>query len=37
MARIGASLDPFARVEDLSIASRQLVAICRAMAADASS
>jgi len=35
MARIGASLDPFARVEDLSIASRQLVAICRAMAADA--
>ena len=35
MARIGASLDPFARVEDLSIASRQLVAISRAMAADA--
>jgi simple sugar transport system ATP-binding protein len=35
MARIGADLDPFARVEDLSIASRQLVAICRAMTADA--
>jgi simple sugar transport system ATP-binding protein len=35
MARIGASLDPDARVEDLSIASRQLVAICRALAADA--
>ena len=35
IARIGASLDPFARVEDLSIASRQLVAISRAMAADA--
>ncbi len=35
MARIGAALDPHARVEDLSIASRQLVAICRAMAADA--
>jgi simple sugar transport system ATP-binding protein len=35
MARIGASLDPFARVEDLSIAGRQLVAISRAMAADA--
>ena len=35
MARIGADLDPFARVEDLSIASRQLVAISRAMAADA--
>ena len=35
MARIGASLDPDARVEDLSIANRQLVAICRAMAADA--
>jgi simple sugar transport system ATP-binding protein len=35
MARIGADLDPYARVEDLSIASRQLVAICRAMAADA--
>src|SRR5262249_12769329 len=35
MARIGASLNPEARVEDLSIANRQLVAICRAMAADA--
>jgi simple sugar transport system ATP-binding protein len=35
MARIGASLDPDTRVEDLSIANRQLVAICRAMAADA--
>ena len=35
MARIGAALDLDARVEDLSIASRQLVAICRAMAADA--
>jgi simple sugar transport system ATP-binding protein len=35
MARIGASLDPDARVEDLSIANRQLVAICRALAADA--
>jgi simple sugar transport system ATP-binding protein len=35
MARIGATLDPDARVEDLSIANRQLVAICRAMAADA--
>ena len=35
MARVGASLDPDARVEDLSIANRQLVAICRAMAGDA--
>jgi simple sugar transport system ATP-binding protein len=35
MARIGVALDPDAKVEDLSIASRQLVAICRAMAADA--
>jgi simple sugar transport system ATP-binding protein len=35
MARIGATLDPHARVDDLSIANRQLVAICRAMAADA--
>ena len=35
MERIGASLDLDARVEDLSIANRQLVAICRAMAADA--
>ena len=35
MARVGATLDPDARVEELSIANRQLVAICRAMAADA--
>jgi simple sugar transport system ATP-binding protein len=35
MARVGAALDLDARVDDLSIASRQLVAICRAMAADA--
>ena len=35
MARIGVTLDPAAKVEDLSIAQRQLVAICRAMAADA--
>jgi simple sugar transport system ATP-binding protein len=35
MARVGAELDLDARVEDLSIANRQLVAICRAMAADA--
>lgn len=35
MARIGVSLDPHAKVEDLSIANRQLVGICRAMAADA--
>ena len=35
MARIGVTLDPDAKVEDLSIANRQLVAICRAMAADA--
>lgn len=35
MKRIGLSLDLDAKVEDLTIASRQLVAICRAMAADA--
>ena len=35
MARIGVVLDPNAKVGDLPIASRQLVAICRAMAADA--
>ncbi|MHB2166753.1 sugar ABC transporter ATP-binding protein [Alsobacter sp. R-9] len=35
MAKIGVSLDLEARVEDLSIANRQLVAISRAMAADA--
>ena len=35
MERIGVSLDLDAKVSDLSIANRQLVAICRAMAADA--
>ena len=35
MGRIGVALDLHARVETLSIADRQLVAICRAMAADA--
>ena len=35
MARVGVTLDPDAKVADLSIANRQLVAICRAMAADA--
>lgn len=35
MGRIGVSLDLDAKVADFSIASRQLVAICRAMAADA--
>jgi simple sugar transport system ATP-binding protein len=35
MARIDVSLDLRAKVADLSIASRQLVAICRAMAHDA--
>ena len=35
MERIGVSLDLDAKVADLSIANRQLVAICRAMAADA--
>jgi len=35
IARIGATLDPDARVDTLSIAQRQLVAICRAMAAQA--
>ncbi len=35
MARVDVDLDPDARVEDLSIANRQLVAICRALAADA--
>ena len=33
--RIGVALDPAAKVGDLSIAERQLVAICRALAADA--
>lgn len=35
MARIGVRLDPRERVGDLPIAARQLVAICRALAADA--
>ena len=35
MERIGVTLDLDVKVEDLSIANRQLVAICRAMAADA--
>ncbi|SCC26627.1 simple sugar transport system ATP-binding protein [Kosakonia oryzendophytica] len=35
MARIGVRLDPDKKVEKLSIADRQLVAICRAIAADA--
>ncbi len=35
MARIGVSLDLEAKVAGLSVANRQLVAICRAMAADA--
>ena len=35
IARIGVALDPDAYVADLPIAQRQLVAICRAMVADA--
>ncbi len=35
MERVGVALDPAAKVADLSIANRQLVAICRAMAAEA--
>jgi simple sugar transport system ATP-binding protein len=35
MQRIGVGLDPDERVENLSIANRQIVAICRALAADA--
>jgi simple sugar transport system ATP-binding protein len=35
MRRIGIALDPDALVGDLTIANRQLVAICRAIAADA--
>ena len=35
MQRIGVALDPDKKVEKLSIADRQLVAICRAIAADA--
>ncbi|WP_213993081.1 sugar ABC transporter ATP-binding protein [Sodalis sp. dw_96] len=36
MARVGITLDPDKKVATLSIADRQLVAICRALAADAS-
>src|SRR3954447_16579784 len=35
MAKVGIALDPNSKVSDLSIAGRQLVAICRALAADA--
>jgi simple sugar transport system ATP-binding protein len=35
MAKVGVELDPAAKVSDLSIAGRQLIAICRALAADA--
>ena len=35
MAKVGIELDPDAKVADLTIAGRQLVAICRALAADA--
>lgn len=35
MAKIGVEFDPDAKVSELSIAGRQLVAICRALAADA--
>lgn len=35
MAKIGVAFDPDAKVSELSIAGRQLVAICRALAADA--
>jgi simple sugar transport system ATP-binding protein len=35
MARIDVAIDPDARISDLSIAGRQLAAICRALAADA--
>ena len=35
IARIGVALDPLAKVGDLSIAQRQLVAICRALAGEA--
>src|SRR3954467_5239335 len=35
MARVGVELDPETKVSELSIAARQLVAICRALAADA--
>jgi simple sugar transport system ATP-binding protein len=35
MVKVGVEFDPDAKVSDLSIAGRQLVAICRALAADA--
>src|SRR3979409_2176751 len=35
MVKVGVELDPETKVSDLSIAGRQLVAICRALAADA--
>ncbi len=35
MAKVGVELDPETKVSNLSIAGRQLVAICRALAADA--
>jgi simple sugar transport system ATP-binding protein len=35
MSKVGLELDPETKVSDLSIARRQLVAICRALAADA--
>lgn len=35
MARVGIRIDPDKKVEKLSIADRQLVAICRAIAAEA--
>src|SRR3982750_3955333 len=35
MAKVGVEFDPDAKVSDLSIAGRQLVAICRALAAEA--
>ena len=35
MAKVGVEFDPDAKASDLSIAGRQLVAICRALAADA--
>jgi simple sugar transport system ATP-binding protein len=35
MAKVGVELDPDTKVSDLNIAGRQLVAICRALAADA--
>jgi simple sugar transport system ATP-binding protein len=35
MAKVGVELDPDTKVSELSVAGRQLVAICRALAADA--